>query len=41
MENVLVLAEIELNFFIVASIGLYFEFVMKMVLIIQAYFSYC
>ena len=37
---VLVLAGIELIFFMVASMGLCFGFVLKTVLIIQGYFSY-
>ena len=39
--RVLVLAGIELIFFIVASMGLCFGFVLETVLIIQGYFSYC
>jgi len=31
----------ELIFFIVASMGLYFEFVLTTALITQGYFSYC
>ena len=39
--SVLVLAGIELNFFIVACMGLCFGFVLKTVLVIQGCFSYC
>ena len=39
--SVLVLAGIELIFFIVASMGLCFGFVLKTVLIIQGCFRYC
>ena len=41
VENVLVLAGIELIFFIVASMGLCFGFVLETVLITQGCFSYC
>lgn len=40
-QGVLVLAEIELVFSIVASTGLHFGFELKTVLMIQGYFSYC
>ena len=40
-QGVLVLAEIELIFSIVASMGLRFGFVLKTVLIIQRCFRYC
>ena len=41
VENVLVLAGIELIFFIVACMGLWFGFVLETVLITQGCFSYC
>jgi len=40
-RTVLVWAGIELNLFVVTSMGLCFGFVLKMVLIIQGCFSYC
>ena len=40
-HSVLVLAGIELIFFIAASMGLCFGFVLKTVLITQGCFSYC
>ena len=40
-QGVLVLAGIEFIFFIVASMGLWFGFVLKTVLIMQRCFSYC
>jgi len=40
-RSVLVLAGIELIFFIVASMGLCFGFVLKSVLIVQGCFCYC
>ena len=41
MNNVLVLARTELNFFIVACMELCFGFVLKIALIIKGCFSYC